>query len=165
MTKAEELKTLDKIEALIRSAGEDSYISMTFAGIVDLCRENIANDFGNAPLADLQKAREDVKAKEQLAKTAFAELDSLKEDFDRLANDYRTAVDASEAARPYAVDALAEARSRLSKLEESDPDADILRTVRAFKRAENAVHLTHHVQEAAWSMPNVQLFQHHETTA
>ena len=34
MTKAEERKLLDKIEALIKSAGEDSYIGGTFRGVV-----------------------------------------------------------------------------------------------------------------------------------
>lgn len=57
MAKANERKLLDQIEALIKSAGDDSYIALTFAGIVDICRDNIDNDFGNAPVQDLAEAR------------------------------------------------------------------------------------------------------------
>ena len=48
MTKAEERKVLDKIAALIASAGEDSYIWIAFAGCVDIARDNIENDFYNS---------------------------------------------------------------------------------------------------------------------
>ena len=57
MTKVEELKLLEKINELIESAGKDSYICMTFAGIVDVCRDNIENDFGNIPVRDLSDER------------------------------------------------------------------------------------------------------------
>ena len=58
MTKAEELKILDKIAGLIAESGKDSYISMTFAGIVDVCKRNITNDFGDSPVQDLELERE-----------------------------------------------------------------------------------------------------------
>lgn len=57
MTKREELILLNEINNLILSAGPDSYIADTFAGIVDLCRENIENDFGNRPVQDLADVR------------------------------------------------------------------------------------------------------------
>ena len=52
MTKAEELKLLEQIDGLINSAGADSYICDTFAGIVEVCRENIRNDWGIHPVED-----------------------------------------------------------------------------------------------------------------
>ena len=58
MTKAEELKLLEQIEELILSAGTDSYIHDTFAGIVNICRNNIVNDFGDHPVQDLEIERE-----------------------------------------------------------------------------------------------------------
>ena len=58
MTKMEELKLLEKIEELLRSADSDSYISMTFAGISEVCRNNIVNDFGDEPVRDLDDLRE-----------------------------------------------------------------------------------------------------------
>ena len=57
MTKAEELKILEAIEGLILEAGPDSYIRMTFAGVPEICRQNIENDFGNIPVQDLEGAR------------------------------------------------------------------------------------------------------------
>lgn len=58
MTKAEELKILEAIEGLIAESGPDSYISMTFSGICDICRNNIENDFGDSPGVDLNLERE-----------------------------------------------------------------------------------------------------------
>lgn len=58
MTKAEELKILEAIEGLILEAGPDSYIGLTFAGIVDVCKRNIEDDFGNCPVEDLRLERE-----------------------------------------------------------------------------------------------------------
>lgn len=62
MTKAEELKLLEKIEELIDSADEDSYIRMTFDGIGAVCMENIRADFGNCPVRDLDELREQFSA-------------------------------------------------------------------------------------------------------
>lgn len=58
MTKAEELKILEAIEGLILEAGPDSYIRMTFAGVPEVCRRNIENDFGDSPVSDLDDMRE-----------------------------------------------------------------------------------------------------------
>ena len=55
MTKAEELKLLAQIDALIKSADAGDYIPMTFAGVVDVCRSNIENDFGIVPVQDMEK--------------------------------------------------------------------------------------------------------------
>lgn len=57
MTKAEELKILEKIAGLIAESGKDSYISMTFAGICDVCRRNITDDFGDSPVEDCANMR------------------------------------------------------------------------------------------------------------
>ena len=58
MTKAEELKILEQIEKLIADAGADSYIRMTFAGVPEICRSNIENDFADIPVEDLRHYRE-----------------------------------------------------------------------------------------------------------
>lgn len=57
MTKAEELKILEAIEGLILEAGPDSYIRMTFAGVPEICRRNIEDDFGDEPVRDLEDMR------------------------------------------------------------------------------------------------------------
>lgn len=58
MTKEQELKLLDQIEELIEDAGKDSYIGITFDGIIGVCRMNIENDFGDMPVRDLQNLRD-----------------------------------------------------------------------------------------------------------
>lgn len=58
MLKQEELRILEQIEKLIAEAGEDSYIRMTFAGVPEICRRNIENDFGDIPVRDLEELRE-----------------------------------------------------------------------------------------------------------
>ena len=65
MTKAEELKLLAQIDALIKSADPCDYIPMTFAGIVETCKRNIENDFGNIPVQDAEDARNLLHAEER----------------------------------------------------------------------------------------------------
>lgn len=65
MTKSEELKILEAIEGLILEAGPDSYIRMTFAGVPEVCRRNIENDFGNIPVQDLEDVRKLLDAEER----------------------------------------------------------------------------------------------------
>ena len=65
MTKAEELKILEVIEGLILEAGPDSYIRMTFAGVPEICRRNIEDDFGNIPVQDAEDARNLLHAEER----------------------------------------------------------------------------------------------------
>lgn len=57
MTKQKELELLEKIDALIKSADAGDYIPMTFAGIVEVCRRNIEDDFGNSPVQDWEEMR------------------------------------------------------------------------------------------------------------
>ena len=57
MTKAEELKLLAQIDALIKSADAGDYIPMTFAGVVDVCKRNIEDDFGDSPVEDCANMR------------------------------------------------------------------------------------------------------------
>jgi len=65
MTKAEELKILEAIEGLILEAGPDSYIRMTFAGVPEICRRNIEDDFGDIPVQDAEDARNLLHAEER----------------------------------------------------------------------------------------------------
>ena len=65
MTKAEELKLLEQIDALIKSADPGDYIPMTFAGMVEVCRRNIEDDFGNIPVQDAEDARNLLHAEER----------------------------------------------------------------------------------------------------
>lgn len=65
MMKAEELKILEQIEKLIDHAGADSYISMTFAGVPEICRRNIEDDFGDIPVQDAEDARNLLHAEER----------------------------------------------------------------------------------------------------
>lgn len=65
MTKQEELKILEAIEGLILEAGPDSYIRMTFAGVPEICRRNIEDDFGDIPVQDAEDARNLLHAEER----------------------------------------------------------------------------------------------------
>ena len=59
MTKAQEMKTLEQIKALIESTGKDSYISWAFAGCVEMARRNIENDWAENPEEAVQAARKE----------------------------------------------------------------------------------------------------------
>lgn len=157
MTKAEELKTLEKIEKLIQSAGADSYIGMTFAGIVDICRSNIENDFGDAPVRDLEEARQKSKMLDDIAHKALGERDKLQEDFDDLAQAYREAVEAANEARPYAVEASKAARRDMETLTNDADNVTIGNAFRTVKKADRAVHLTYEVQVKSCAMPYVSI--------
>ena len=65
MTKAEELKILESIEGLILETGPDSYIRMTFAGVPEICRRNIEDDFGDIPVQDLDDVRTQLSAEQR----------------------------------------------------------------------------------------------------
>ena len=65
MTKQEELKILEAIEGLILEAGPDSYIRMTFAGVPEICRRNIEDDFGDIPVQDLDDVRKLLDAEQR----------------------------------------------------------------------------------------------------
>jgi len=99
MTKAEQRKILDQIDALIKSADSDSYIADTFAGVVNICRSNIDNDFADYPVQDLELERErfnaEVRMHEQTKKD-FSEyrastekvLDDMTEELTMWKNNY-----------------------------------------------------------------------------
>ena len=61
MTKNEERKVLEQIDKLIASTGEDSYISMAFAGCVLMAYENIENDWGCNYPSVIQKANTNIE--------------------------------------------------------------------------------------------------------
>lgn len=83
MTKLEELNLLEQIDALIKSANEGDYIPMTFAGIVNVCRNNIENDFGVIPVQDMEtylEARDaEIRAHEETKRLLARERETLKE--------------------------------------------------------------------------------------
>ena len=155
MTKSEELKILEKIEKLIQSAGDDSYIAMTFAGIVDICRSNITNDFGDAPARDLEEARQKSKMLDDIAHKALAERDKLQEDFDDLAAAYREAVEAANEARPYAVEASKAARRDMETLTDEADNVTVGNAFRTVKKADRAVRMTAYVMDKAYTKPYV----------
>lgn len=139
MTKAEERKLLDKIEALIKSAGEDSYIGGTFRGVVEICRDNIENDFGNHPVEDLEDLRKKAADVAKVAMEFQEERDKLKEDFDTLAGAYREAVDVVRTASGY----IFAAKNRLCNIVDDLPvdasDDEISVAVRNHKKAKDAM--------------------------
>lgn len=155
MTKAEELKTLEKIEKLIQSAGDDSYITMTFAGIVDICRSNITNDFGDAPVKDLEEARHRAEMLDDIAHKALGERDKLQEDFDDLAVAYREAVEAANAAHPYAREASKAARRDMDTLTDDADNVTVGNAFRTVKKADRAVRMTATVLDKAYTKPYV----------
>lgn len=80
MTKNEERKVLAQIEKLIASTGEDSYISMAFAGCVQMAQSNIDNDFSNNPqeaIATLKKNIDEAREKIRKMEEDKARLDEL----------------------------------------------------------------------------------------
>ncbi|MCC8014061.1 MAG: hypothetical protein LIO87_02615 [Eubacterium sp.] len=46
ITKADELKALEKIKKIVETLGNDSYIATAFEGCFEVAEENIRNDFG-----------------------------------------------------------------------------------------------------------------------
>lgn len=69
MTKEQERAALAKIEKIVNEAGKDSYIGITFDGMIALCEENITNDWGCNPInkasqltKELEEAQKDIKA-------------------------------------------------------------------------------------------------------
>lgn len=90
MTKQEERAALAKIEKLINEAGPDSYIGLTFAGMIETARDNIENDFATnykelyiARTEDLQDARKQLEnTKIELANTINACREHMQETAD-----------------------------------------------------------------------------------
>lgn len=95
LSKDQEREALKRIENIIKEAGPDSYIGMTFAGIVEQAADNITNDFANnykelyeAQTKNLVEANKTIKAlkdeqndlKEQM-KTVTAALEAAQDKF------------------------------------------------------------------------------------
>ena len=150
MTKAEELKVLAKIDALIKSAGDDSYIAMTFKGVVEIARSNIENDFGDAPVEDLETMRKNFHKMDEIAKSAFADLDNLKSDFDKLEAAYREAVQVVQESMQYLHDSYNSRASKLDSLKEDDTDGDIAEAYREALRVKSTYRKGSEVLNAAY---------------
>jgi len=138
MTKAEELKVLEKIDALIKSTGEDSYIAMTFAGIVDVARTNIENDWGEAPVEDLAAAREKIRKMEVIAKLHSEQYDGLMENYKKLSELYRFAAQTIRAAQCYVHAERVRLMNELDALSKNVSDEDITYAFRQHKQAQIA---------------------------
>ena len=96
MLKNGELKILGKIEELIASAGEGSYISMTFAGVPDICRRNIENDWGDSPVRDME---EEQKRNHQKEAEMFVRIEELEQQAEDAQKAYKDALDENESLR------------------------------------------------------------------
>lgn len=94
MTKQEELKVLDKIMALVKSTGSDSYLSLSFEGFEEMVRDNIKNDFGNCVAvfkryleneeAQIKSMREAIKLRDKENALLKAQISELKLDKEKL---------------------------------------------------------------------------------
>jgi len=95
MSKDQERKALEKIAAIIEEAGPDSYLNMTFAGILEQAEENITNDFASNYKEMYESARDVIDKMNQDAqklKNEIERITSEKEDTERL---YQTTHDMS----------------------------------------------------------------------
>jgi len=153
MTKAEELKLLDKIDGLIKSAGEDSYIAMTFKGVVEIARSNIENDFGDTPVEDLAAARKKADMLDGIARQRKGEYDALKEDFDKLSEAYRYAVQTMQTAQYYIHIERVRLCNAVDALPEDASDEEITSTVRQHKQAQTAARRCAEVLDASRRQP------------
>ena len=145
MTKAEEMKLLDKIGELIKSAGDDSYIAMTFSGIVEIARSNIANDFGDSPAIDLADARRKI---DELAKDAAemsGELKKLKARYADLETAYLDAVDVIRDSGPHLHEAYNARMDRLQNMGTDETDAYIAEAYRAARRVKDVLQRGHSI--------------------
>ena len=94
MTKQEELKVLDKIMALVKSTGSDSYLSLSFEGFEEMVRDNIKNDFGSCVAvfkrhleneeAQIKSMREAIKLRDKENALLKAQISELKLDKEKL---------------------------------------------------------------------------------
>ena len=79
MTKDQERKALERIAAILEETGKDSYLNITFAGVLEQAEENIANDFaGNY---------------KEMYESALARIDEMNRDS---AGDQKTILDLNE---------------------------------------------------------------------
>lgn len=153
MTKAEELKVLEKIDALIKSTGDDSYISMTFKGVVEIARSNIENDFGDAPVDDLAAARKEVDRLDNISRRHLNEYHALIADFDDLSEAYRYAVQTLQAAQYYVHCERTRLRDAVDALPENASDEEITDAVRQHKKAQTVARRCAEVLDASHRKP------------
>jgi len=92
MTKEQEREALKKIEKIINEAGPDSYIGITFAGIIEQAEENIANDWGC-------NYKEQYETQTENLKEARADIKALASQYDDLKEQMKTITGALEAAQ------------------------------------------------------------------
>ena len=127
MTKTEELNVLKQINELIVSAGSDSYIGMTFAGVVEMCRENIVSDFGNCPVADLEDMRRRFEGAVRDCKGMSQSVETLNAENKRLTtkiNEMKDMIDVAEGKAAMEGD---RAESAIKLLEEERAASRVLR--------------------------------------
>ena len=91
-TKKQEREILAKIEKLIESAGEDSYIGAAFTGCVALARDNIDNDFCQNFPDRLDRLEHDNGVLSKSVDSMADEIRKLKQDRAQLDADVKAAV-------------------------------------------------------------------------
>ena len=91
-TKQQEREILAKIEKLIKSAGEDSYIGAAFTGCVDLARDNIENDFCQNFPDRLDRLEHDNGVLSKAVNNMNEEIKILRADKDQLDADVKAAI-------------------------------------------------------------------------
>lgn len=65
-TKAQEREALKKIQQIIESMGKDSYLAITFDGIIEQAEENITNDFGSNYKESYEKVLDRIRQMQQI---------------------------------------------------------------------------------------------------
>ncbi|MBO5918696.1 MAG: hypothetical protein J6Q14_08030 [Oscillospiraceae bacterium] len=139
MTKLQELEILAKIEKLIQSAGADSYIGMTFSGIVEVCLDNIKNDFGACPVEDLKLAREGRDAAQKELKEKNAELERIGGALHALEEKLAAVL---KSLHKLAQDSYAENRAKLEAMPIDADESEVAKVFRNMKLAEAAFKLS-----------------------
>ena len=84
MTKDQERKALEKIAAILEETGRDSYLNMTFEGILEQAEENITNDFACNYKEMYEEAQQIANEKERDADALKEEINDLEEEVARL---------------------------------------------------------------------------------
>ena len=79
ITKAQEKEALKKIQEIIESTGKDSYLSITFDGIIEQAEENIANDWGCNYKEQYETQTENLKEAKADINALVSQYDDLKE--------------------------------------------------------------------------------------
>lgn len=139
MTKKQELEILAKIEKLIQSAGADSYVGMTFSGIVEVCLDNIKNDFGACPVEDLKLARAGRDAAQKELKEKNAELERIGGALHALDEKLAAVL---KSLHKVAQDAYFDNRAKLDAMPLDADESEVTQVFRKMKLAEAAFKLS-----------------------